>query len=208
MTDLTTIPDPALAARLTAGDRSAFTELDRRYRQRLIALLRRRVGCVHDAEDLAQQTLVRACHHIDRHDQRQSLRPWLFTIALRLAADWHRGGSRRQAREAAVATDAITRDNPADRIIAAERHSRLWSIIDRELTPRQRTLLWLHYIEQMTPTEIGQSLSMTALHVRVALHRARRALAPHVVHLDPAAPDPPPHPALALAQAATPGDPR
>jgi RNA polymerase sigma-70 factor (ECF subfamily) len=206
--------DEALARRVKAGDPAAFTELDRRYRARLLLLLRRRVGCVHDAEDLTQQALARAYEKIDQYDDRRAFRPWLFTLAIRLAIDLQRRPDHRAVRE--PWRDEARGDeapDPRAEAEAAEQRSVVWSIIDRVLDGKQRALLWLYYVEELPPRQIGKALSMSAVNVRVSLHRARKALAPHVAHLcheseaagasNPAAR---PAPALTLAGAGAEGE--
>jgi len=176
--------DEALARRVKGGDAAAFAELDRRYRARLLLLLRRRIGCVHDAEDLTQQALARAFEKIDQYDDRRAFRPWLLTLAIRLAIDLQRRPGHRVARE--PWRDEARCDEAPDPLAeaeAAERRSAVWSIIDRVLDGKQRTLLWLYYVEGLSPRQIGKAMSMSSVNVRVSLHRARRALAPHVAHL-------------------------
>ncbi len=176
--------DEALARRVKDGDPAAFAVLDQRYRVRLLMLLRRRVGCVHDAEDLTQQALARAYEKIEQYDDRRAFRPWLFTLALRLAIDLQRKPARRTPHEPwREEAGSDSSPGPLAEAQAAEERSRVWAIADAVLDDKQRTLLWLHYVEELSQREIGKAMAMTAVNVRVSLHRARKALAPHLVHL-------------------------
>ncbi len=199
MTEPGPTTDEGLARRVQSGCPVSFAELDRRYRARLLLLLRRRVGCVHDAEDLTQLALLRAYEKIDTYDPRRPFKPWLFTIAVRLSID----KLRRPARHTNLELHehhAAQQPDPLELAESAERRSRVWSIADRVLGERQRMILWLAYVEQLTPGQIGKVVGMSGVHVRVTLHRARKALAPHVMHLLDENPSPE-QPALMLAGA-------
>ena len=86
-----------LARRARLGCALAFAELSQRFRPRLLAVLERRFsGRFSDAEDIAQETFTRAWQKISHYDDRYRFSTWLFTIALRLATDFHRREVRRQ----------------------------------------------------------------------------------------------------------------
>jgi RNA polymerase sigma-70 factor (ECF subfamily) len=89
------VSDETLAARVQGGCVRSYEQLDRRYRVRLIHLLRRRVGREADAEDLAQITLWTAYEKIGRYDPSRRFSTWLFTIAVRKAIDHGRSQARR-----------------------------------------------------------------------------------------------------------------
>ena len=144
-------------------------------------VLRRRLRSLADAEDLTQLTLLRAYQRIDRYDPRRRFSAWLFTIALRLSVDHHRR-QRAVCGEAALGGVADARPDPAEAASDRERRNDLWDIAERVLTPDQWTALWLHYGEDQTAAEIANVLGRSAMHVRVLLYRARKALAPHLTH--------------------------
>ena len=74
-----------LACRAQAGSLPSFAKLVERYQGRLYNFLLRRVGHADDAEDLAQDTFVRAWERIDRYRTTWRFSTWLFTIGSRLA---------------------------------------------------------------------------------------------------------------------------
>ena len=91
-------PDPRdpgdhdLVQRARAGDGTALGALARRHRAALHGFIARRIGDRDAAEDLVQETLLRAVAHLDRLDQPGAFAGWLYRIAGRLCADHHRRG--------------------------------------------------------------------------------------------------------------------
>src|ERR1044071_7061157 len=91
-----------LAVRARDGSRVSFDELVIRLRPRLVAFLARRLADAADAEDVAQETFVRAYDHLDRYDPSRPFATWLFAIGKNIAANHAIAQSRRDARERAI----------------------------------------------------------------------------------------------------------
>lgn len=171
--------DEELAGRVRRGCVRSYEELDRRFRPRLVYLLRKRTGSREDAEDLTQQALIRAYQRIDQYDPKRSFRSWLFTIAVRLAIDAYR------KRGVDTSGQGIERamdpsPGPAETISRLDTQRRLWALADKVLDANQRTALWMHYGEQLKAKEVAKALGITAVHVRVLLYRARRTMMTHL----------------------------
>src|SRR5262250_791886 len=88
-----------LAVRAREGSRVSFDELVVRYRPGLVAFLARRLARAEDAEDVAQETFLRAYDHLDRYDPSRPFSTWLFTIGKNVAANHATARSRRDARD-------------------------------------------------------------------------------------------------------------
>jgi len=170
-----------LARRVQVGCADSFAELVDRLQPRLLFVLRRRMQHYADAEDVAQKTLLRAFEKIDLYDATRKFSPWLFTIALRLAADHHRQRKIPVALAGEAAVTAVDPNpNPEQLAIHGEQSRNIWEVAQHVLQPESWTALWLLYGEGQSVREIARSLGRTAVSVRVLLFRARKTLTPHL----------------------------
>ncbi len=144
-----------------------------RYSNRLYNFLRRRAFNEADAEDLAQDTLVRAWTKIGTYKAGMRFSTWLFTIGTHLAA------TRARAKRLPTAVGLI--EEPRESRIEAdgpdELAVRVWRRADEVLPADQRSAVWLRYAEDLGVPEIARVLGKSRVNVRVMLFRARRTLA-------------------------------
>jgi RNA polymerase sigma-70 factor (ECF subfamily) len=166
--------DLDLVARWKTGDQRAATLLVERHADavsRFVASL----GARHDAEDVVQETFVRAFGSIDGFRGESSLRTWLFTIARRLVLD-HRRADRRRGEQVEVQDDDVrTEFDPLDAVVADETERRMRDAVAR-LTPTQREVFVLRVGEGMSYREIADSVGTTEGAARVHYHNAMRAI--------------------------------
>ena len=162
-----------LARRSQEGCRASFAELADRYGVRLLRFLRRRTNNAYDAEDLVQDTFVRAYANIGRYRSSYKFSTWLFTIAKRLASSH----LRRQRCSKKTILEART-GGPTPGEEAAQRETRqgLWETAGT-LSANQYQTLWLRYAEEMPIREIAKVMSKSQVSVKVTLYRARMRLA-------------------------------
>jgi RNA polymerase sigma-70 factor (ECF subfamily) len=171
--------EAAWAREAAEGRRESFGHLVRRHEaglQRYIAAL---VGSREEAEEIAQEALLRAWSRIDRYDPRWRFSTWLYTLAERLCISRRRSRGK-EPREvggefglAAPATD----EDPAATAAARDEGRALWETAGRALRPEERSALWLRYGEDLSMEEIGAILGRPTVTVRVLLFRARGRLA-------------------------------
>lgn len=156
-----------LAIRARDGNRGSFDELVARYRPRLVAFLVGRLGEPADAEDVAQETFLRAYDHLDRYDAGRPFATWLFAIGKNVAANHALARSRRARRDlAGAATEAV----------APAAGDGLWQRAAAALSPHAYRILWLRYGQGMTVHEIAAEVGRSGVAIKVALFRARRRL--------------------------------
>lgn len=173
------LSDEELAVRAQAGSRSYFEELVSRYCQRLFLFLRSRLGTDQDAEDLVQETFLKVYKNLHRFNRAYKFSTWLYTTASRLVISFYRKNRSRHTQYISASVD----QDPQDTLLHREDSQNLWNTA-RTLPPLQFQALWLRYVEDMTPKDIGRVMKKSQVHVRVILHRARLKL---IKTLNPAA---------------------
>jgi RNA polymerase sigma-70 factor (ECF subfamily) len=154
------------------GCEASFAVLVDRFAQRLLRFLNHRTASVHDAEDLVQDTFVKAYENIHRFRNSAKFSTWLFTIAARLAVSHHR---RLHHSQAASDVEACSYE-PKDVLAEQEARQRLWAAAGN-LSENQYRALRLKYAEDMSVKEIAQVLRKSQVSVKVLLYRARLNLA-------------------------------
>lgn len=165
----------ALALRAQRGEVGCFDELVRVMQPRLRRFLAGRVGSDADADDLVQETFVKALDNLERYDPRYRFSTWLFTIGSNLAASHHRARATRSA--VGAGERVVDRIDPEAAIIDRDAGARLWERAESVLKPAHYRVLWLRYAEDLDVSEIARRTGRTAISVRVTLYRARRRLA-------------------------------
>ena len=155
----------------------------RRFQTPLLHFLRRR-GFSADAEDLTQETFLRAYENLHRYNRRWAFSTWLFTIARRTSLN-HRRRTRPTADTRMV--EAVWRPRPPlENMVAAESRRRLWDRAAAVLSEEQTTALWLHYVEEMPAGEIARVLGRSWASVeKVLLFLARKRLSPLLAEFVP-----------------------
>ncbi len=171
------------------------------FRRELLAHCYRMLGSVHDAEDLVQETLLRAWRASGRFDgERASLRTWLYRIATNACLTALAGRSRRPLPSAIggpsedieqplVRTEVPWLEPLPDAMVWAERADPAAVAISRSslrlafvaalqlLPPRQRAILILREVLELPAAEVADMLATTPAAVNSALQRARARLA-------------------------------
>jgi RNA polymerase sigma-70 factor (ECF subfamily) len=165
-----------LAVRAQAGEDGCFDELVRRMRPRLRRFLAARIGSDADADDVAQETFVKALANLERYDPRYRFSTWLFTIGTNLAAS-HQRARRSSASLEVVEEVAAAGVDAETELIARDAGARLWERARTQLSPAHYQALWMRYAEDADIAEIARRTGRTAISVRVLLYRARRKLA-------------------------------
>lgn len=164
----TAISAEELAVRARNGSRVSFDELVVRYRPGLVAFLARRLTDTAEAEDVAQETFLRAYDHLDRYDATRPFETWLFAIGKNVAANHAIARSRRDAHHRESRVDGAVAEGAAG--------SGVWQRAARILSPDAYRMLWLRYAQGLTVREIAAELDRSAVAVKVMLFRARRRL--------------------------------
>ncbi|MGH2794185.1 MAG: sigma-70 family RNA polymerase sigma factor [Actinomycetota bacterium] len=165
-----------------AGDDESFAELYRRYRSEVYGVCLRRLGERGAAEDVTQDTFLRAYANLHRFDDSRRMLPWLVSIATRRCIDVRRRGSKSSTVDVVdlIAREHIEHDPTLDAVVAVDERRRLERAL-RRLPQRQRRALLLHALEGWSYADIaaaeGVSISSTKsllFHARDNLRRSCR----------------------------------
>jgi RNA polymerase sigma-70 factor (ECF subfamily) len=170
--DVHLVRDRDLVVRFQAGDQQAFEDLYRRYRRRLERFCAQRLGDRHEAEEVAQEALVRAYRAMPNLAGERRFYPWVTVIAARLCVDTHR----RRARSQPVAEiDLGPVDGGQEAVIDAVDLALLNDALG-QLSPRHRDVLRLRESEEWSYQRIADHYDVSLGTVEALLLRARRSL--------------------------------
>lgn len=169
--------DEALIERARHGELSAFEVLVERHRGVVYRVAARIVG-PDDAEDVSQDTFLRAFHRLEQFRGTASFRSWLLGITQNTALNSLAWAGRRPihaAEEPPEVPDEDPHRQPATELERLERQQRLEAKL-RALRPDYRSLLVLRDLEGFSYGEIAEALEMPLGSVKGRLHRARGEL--------------------------------
>ena len=173
-----TTDERALVAAAQAGDERAFRALVEPYRRALEVHCYRMLGSPHDAEDVAQETLLRAWRSLDRFERRASVQTWLYRIATNACLDELERRPRRPEPVVEPYPDArfATDVDPAARYALREGMELAFLTAIQRLPGRQRAVLILRDVLGWTGAEVAELLDSTVAAVNSALQRARATI--------------------------------
>lgn len=160
-----------LAIRAKQGCRRSFNELVERFHARLVRFLRVETAHPQSAEDLAQETFLRAWQNIGRYRSRWRFSTWLYTIGYRLACN-HRADLPKESAN----MFGPGKVQPPDVLAANRETSRMLWDIAAELPKNQYRAIWLKYAEDMSIKEIAKVMGKSQVNVKIMLYRARTGL--------------------------------
>jgi RNA polymerase sigma-70 factor, ECF subfamily len=178
--------EASILAQARTGDQTAFSRLVSEYERRIYRLAKNITRNDEDAEDVLQETFLKAYQHLDTFAGNSKFYTWIVRIAVNEALMKLRkrkgdkiisldeplsaGGEEEVKREIAV-----WEGNPEDRYSQDELHKILYDAID-ELKPDFRTVFVLRDIEELSTEETAETLEISVPAVKSRLLRARLAL--------------------------------
>ncbi len=178
MEDTTTaLPAEAeLVREAQAGSESAARELVRLFHRPIYTYVCRMTAQAQDAEDITQETFVKAFRALHKVDPDRPLIHWLFTIARRTALNHFRDRKQKQFVELAEETVRDTGDAPHREADLHERVDNLWAKARRVLTGREYEALWLRFGEELSTAETAAATGQTVPGIKTLIYRARQRL--------------------------------
>lgn len=189
---------------MTTTELEDFPALTQRYQRELLAHCYRMSGSVHEAEDLVQETFLRAWKASADFQGRSSVRTWLYRIATNVCLTNLEGRPRRPLPAGlgtpdAMAGDALESDHeiawlepvPDAAVVVAERDSIRLAFVAalQHLPARQRAVLILRDVLRWSAAEVAEALDTSTAAVNSALQRAHAQLADRGLTEDTVEPD-------------------
>lgn len=195
-----------LWSRALRGDGDAFVAAAGRYRRELEVHAYRMLGSAEDAEDIVQETFLRAWRRRETYVGKATLRAWLYGIATNASLDLLERKSRRLLPHllseptdpdvVPAATEEVTwlepypdrlldevvsgEDSPDEAIVARETVELAFLVAIQQLPPRQRAVLILRDVIGWSARETAAMLEMSVVAGNSALQRARETLREHL----------------------------
>jgi RNA polymerase sigma-70 factor, ECF subfamily len=191
---MSTESDRLLVQRIRSNDQKAWTEIDRRYRGRLTAYVRRRLKDHASVEDVVQETFIGFANSLVNYDDKRDLQTWLFTIAAHKVTDQLRRMGRRpvttgtDTEDEMVGQTADDRQRPASSLArSAERREKEEESLGLALREMVRELvsrceyaklmaLELMYVKGWRNQDVASTLKMSEQDVANLRFQAKKRL--------------------------------
>ena len=183
--------DGAVVVRAQSGDGDAFRMLVERHSRSVFRLAYRMTGNEQDAEDVVQETFLRAYKQLSHYESRSSFSTWLYRIASNYSLDLIRMRKRHEQKretgteEGRDVLDTVPATAPGqDRLVFSNQVSERVSAAMNELSDLERSAFVLRHFEGLSIEEIGgmlgTSLNATKHSIFRAVQKLRKRLEPLV----------------------------
>jgi len=174
--------DAKCVERILAGDEGAFTALVRKYEKQIHAFVWRRVRDYQVAEEITQDAFLKAYQKLGTLRDPNRFSGWLYMIATRCSLAWlaekripmqSLEAMDTSEIEALFYTQYLTEQIEDS---ATDKQREIVEYLLQKLTARERTVVALHYLSEMSCEEIGDFLELSPNTIKSRLHRARKRL--------------------------------
>jgi RNA polymerase sigma-70 factor (ECF subfamily) len=171
--------DLTVVSRVQAGETDAFGLLVERHSQSVFRAAYRITGNETEADEIVQETFLRAYREIQRYESRASFSTWIHTIARNLALD-----SLRKNKPGAPDLELVSPAPTPERLATSQLLGERISEAMKQLSPHERAAFTMRHYDGTPLVEIGESLGLSENATKQSIFRAvrklRRALLPWV----------------------------
>ena len=166
--------DGALLSRVLAGEREVYARLVERYRERLGRYALRMLGNRADAEDVLQDTFVRAYRSLSNCTRPEGFGPWVFTILVNRCRTY--GARRARTRGVMVASDGAMATASVEHSAEQDalRDAIMWALA--QLPAEQREAFLLKHVEDLSYEAMEEMTGVRSSALRMRVFRAREEL--------------------------------
>jgi RNA polymerase sigma factor (sigma-70 family) len=166
------LDESTLIRQAAHGDAAAWEPLVLAHQEAVFRLSYLLLGDPDDAEDIAQETFLRAWNHLKRFDMTRPLRPWLLSIASNLASNRRRSAGRYlSALTRAFRNEPVSSTGVEEKSVKHMEASDLWKAVQNLSMPDQQ-IVYLRYFLELSVTEAAQVLNIAEGTVKSRLSRA------------------------------------
>ncbi|MDM8524868.1 RNA polymerase sigma factor [Desulfococcaceae bacterium HSG8] len=167
--------EKTIIKRVQAGDRDAYACLVDKYKGPVFNLAYRMTGSFQEAEDLAQETFLKAYAAITRFDAKKRFFPWLYTISLNLIRN-HLKRKRKVSSE--ILQDNITGDdtgNPENTVVRHQESEKLSRCLEK-LPADLREAVILRYYQELSFGDVAETLEISLSAAKMRVYRGLEKL--------------------------------
>lgn len=174
--------DGELVRRSLRNDRASCEELVNRWSARVLAFCHARIGNRHAAEDLAQESLLRALRGLATLEDPEKFGTWLCGIAVRVCLDWRKCKQSSQVNFTALSANGWTEDCAAKNAKTTTAEANRAEDIDemlaavKQLSEKHRQVLMLFYYDGMKYQDMADMLGVSSATINARLTEARATL--------------------------------
>lgn len=180
------VTDAAVVAQVLAGDRDAFRILVERHSRSLYHLVYRMTGSSEDAEEIVQDTFLRAFKALEKFELRSNFATWVYRIATNRTLDFLKSKKMSNTQTYRVAEDpdpddsreiqlAATAATPDRLAISEQMKSRMAQALSL-LTPAERIAFTMRHMEGRSIGEISKTLNLKSSAAKNSVYRAVQKL--------------------------------
>ena len=174
--------DPELIQRVLDGDDIAFSVLVKKYQKSVHALAWRKIGNFHIAEDITQDTFLKAYQKLSTLKKPQRFASWLYVIAANRCSTWLR--KKRLWTQLLEATNSVQLEKATYSGYVIEENERMMVETQREVVKKRlaklqesdRTVITLYYFGGMTYQEISKFLGVSVGAIKTRVYRVQQRL--------------------------------
>jgi RNA polymerase sigma-70 factor (ECF subfamily) len=178
--------DDQLVARARDGDRGAYQTLVEHYQRRILSVVIGMVRNPDDAQEIVQETFIRAFRNLGGFKGDSSFFTWLYRIAVNLSIDFQRKNSKRTTVELDESVPPVAEpsafggggrgsQDPFERVRDKELVGKVFKAMEA-LTPDHQAVILLREVEGLSYEEISEALDCSMGTVMSRLHYARKKL--------------------------------
>jgi RNA polymerase sigma-70 factor (ECF subfamily) len=168
-----------LIAECIAGNEAATEMFVRHYETSIFRLALSIVGDPAEANEITQETFIAALRALPSYQEKQSLKAWLYTIALNQSRSHLRKQKVLERLRTTLTSifriETEKQVSPEETVIQSEREAQIWNSLNR-LDERHRTVVVLRYFHELSIAEISEILSVNEGTIHSRLHSAREKL--------------------------------